>query len=256
MRMLVGAVAAVWLAGCAPRLYVNVLHPAGVNLGSAKTLAVAVVEGRREWQQGLLQELATQAAGVGYFKVVTRNDAPAAGEVGLNIAIQEWGSTQVQDSKDPQWVGHVVLGLNVVSATGHPLAAGLRYKGSVTTGNAAEAIAASAHNAVAALLEELTPSFVQQVIRLDDEDPAQKPIIDTARSGDVKQAIVDERAVMANAPSASGAFNLAALLDSQGDYAEALKLYDDALKREPKDLYAEARAACARRLADTEALAH
>ena len=254
MRMHLGAVAAVVLAGCAPRLYVNVLHPAGVNLGPSKTLAVAMVEGRREAQEAVLRELSLQANAAGYFNIVTRNDAPAPGEVGLRLNIQQWGAIQLEDKTT--WEGQVVLGLSVVNAAGRSIAAGLQYKGNVSGQRDTEAVAASTRAAVTALLEDLTPNFVQQEIRLDDEDGAQKPIIETARSGDLRKAIDDERAVMKAAPTASAAFNLAAMLDSQGEYAEALALYDDALKRESKGLYADARAECARRLADTEALAH
>ena len=52
----------------------------------------------------------------------------------------------------------------------------------------------------------------------------------------------------------AAAYNQAVLLDALGERYEALAWYDHALELGYQDYYASARAACARRIADAEAL--
>jgi tetratricopeptide (TPR) repeat protein len=246
------------LSACAPRLYVNVLRPAPVSLGGAKRLLVTAANGRLDARERVLHELMSQTNGAGYFTVIDRAAAqPAAGEVALNVSVLEYGATPDPTSeKHTGFVGKVVLGVTATDATGRALVAGKQYRGNITGGGGEEdALAASTHQAVAALLDDITPSFVRQAIDLDEDDDAQRPIVKLARQGDLKRAVSEERELLQRAPTAAAAFNLGALLDAQGEYAEALTFYDQALKLGPKELYAEMRGACARRLADTQALA-
>jgi tetratricopeptide (TPR) repeat protein len=251
--------AVVVMTACAPRLYVNVLRPAPVNLGAVKKLAVVQMEGRLDARERVLRELAAQANGAGYFTVADRAGAIAGSdEVTLSMSVLEYGAAVDPGSeKHSQWLGKVVLAVTAADAAGRQLINAKRYKGSIGSDNGEDdALLASTRAAVTALLDDLTPSFVRQAIELDEEDEAQRPIVELARKNALKQAVEQERAMLQRAPTAAAAFNLAALLDAQGQYAEALELYDQALKLGSKELYAQTRGACARRLADTQALGH
>src|SRR5438132_8788381 len=61
-------------AGCAPRLYVNVLQPAAVNFGAAKKLTIYESQGRKSARDELLQELTSQARASGYFTVTDKSE--------------------------------------------------------------------------------------------------------------------------------------------------------------------------------------
>jgi tetratricopeptide (TPR) repeat protein len=151
----------------------------------------------------------------------------------------------------------VVLAATLTDSSGRVLAKDKQYRGSLRAdGGQADALELTTRMAVSGLLDDITPSFTRQAIELDEEDLGQRPIVELARQGDLKGAIANERELLAKGPSAAAAFNLAALLDAQGEYPEALGLYDQAIKLHVKELYVETRGACARRLADEQALGH
>jgi tetratricopeptide (TPR) repeat protein len=246
------------LSACAPRLYVNVLRPAPVNLGAAKRLLVISADGRLDARERVMRELMSQTNGAGYFTVTERpGGQPAAGEVALSLNVLEYGATPDPTSeKHTGFIGKVVLAVTATDANGRAVVTGKQYVGNLTgDGGEEDALSASTHLAVAALLDDLTPSFARQAIELDEEDEAQRPIVKLARRGDLKGATAAERELLQGAPTAAAAFNLGALLDAQGEYGEALQFYDQALQLGSKALYVETRGACARRLADTQALA-
>jgi tetratricopeptide (TPR) repeat protein len=246
-------------AGCAPRLYVNVLRPAAVNLGPAKTLAVTQIEGRLDAREVVLRELDAQINATGYFTVSERTDAPVLpGETALRLTVLEYSATPDPASdKHAGWIGNVALAATLTDTNGRVVMNAKEYRNnSRSDGGQQDALGLTTRMAVSALLEDITPSFVRQAIALDEEDVAQRAIVDRARQGDIKRAIEDERDLLGRAPTAAAAFNLGALLDSQGEYAEALKLYDQAIQQQMKELYVETRGACARRLADEQALGH
>jgi tetratricopeptide (TPR) repeat protein len=246
-------------AGCAPKLYVNVLRPATVNLGPVKQLAVVETEGRLDARERVVRELVSATGAAGYFTVTERPGSKAApGEIALALAVLEYSAAPDPASeKHASWIGKVVVSVTATDETGRALVSARPYRGNITSdGGEEEAYAGATRMAVSALLDDFTPSYARQAIELDEEDVAERPIVELARRGDIKGAIVQERQRVASTPTAAASYNLAALLDSQGEYAEALTLYDQALKLSMKELYAEARGACARRLADVQALGH
>ena len=113
----------------------------------------------------------------------------------------------------------------------------------------------AAARAVQRFLADVTPRERTVRVRLDDDDPGQAKILETAEGGAIAQAAGDARRYLQAHPSnASAAYNLAVLLDAMGRYQEALDTYDRALSLGGKDYYLHARADCARRLANQQAL--
>lgn len=270
-------------SACAPRLYVNVLRPAQVNFGAAKKLTVYESQGRKSAREALLKELAAQAKSSGYYTLTDRSEdgiivkvtgqtvslsAPqAADEIGLRVDVLEWNADKVvEEQKDKKanappkehWVGRVGIAVTAFNSAGTTFLAEKEYKAAGEDEKDEDAaIGNAARDVVAQLLDEVTPTWAQKAIALDDTEEAQKPIIDIARNGDVPKAIDAEKQLLAKSPNnAAATFNLAALLDSQGLYKEALPLYDQAIKLQPKELYVEMQKECQQRLADAEALAH
>jgi hypothetical protein len=244
------------VTGCAPKLYVNVLRPAAVNLGPVKKLTVVQTDGRLDARARIVRELIAQANTSGYFTVVEQaGAAPGPDDIALSLTVLEYTATPDPSSeKHSMFIGKVVVAVTATDAKGHAFVTAKPYKGNVSSDSGEDdALAASSRMAVTTMLEDFTPAFARQAIELDEEDLTQQPVVELARRGDVKGAIARERE-MIKTPTAAGAFNLGALLDSQGEYAEALGFYDQAIKLQMKELYVDTRGACARRLADTQAL--
>ena len=273
-------------SACAPRLYVNVLQPAPVNLGPAKKLSLYESQGRQSAREELVKELVTQAQTAGYFTLADRTAEgltvritgnavqpsvpPAADEVGLRIDIAEWNAdkeSQPTREKDKQgnpitrdaWKSRVKLLVTAFNAGGKAYAVEKEYAATGEDEKDEDAsILMAAREAVSRVLEDVTPTYVQKAIQLDDTEEAQRPVIDTARSGDVPKAIEMEKQLLAKSPNnAAALFNLAVLMDSQGLYRDALGFYEQAIKlAETKELYKAMKSECAQRLADAEALAN
>lgn len=271
-------------SACAPRLYVNVLQPAPVNLGPAKKLAVLESQGRQSAREDFLKELNAQAKNAGYFTVADKSGdgitvritgqsvlpsaPPAPDEVGLRIDVVEWNAekeSQPTREKDKQgnpitkdvWKSRVQVLLTAFSSSGKVFVVEKAYKGAGEDEKDEDAAIMNAARDVAALvLEDLTPVYVQKAIWLDDTEDAQRPVIDMARNGDIPKAIEMEKELLAKSPNnAPAIYNLAVLLDAQGLYKDALGYYEQAVKlAETKELYKEMKAECAQRLADSEAL--
>ncbi|MDZ7694229.1 MAG: peptidoglycan-binding protein [Balneolaceae bacterium] len=109
--------------------------------------------------------------------------------------------------------------------------------------------------AVDKFLTEITPKTVSQDVRLDYSDEKQKPMLDAARDGQVKQAATQlEEYVQNNPNSASAVYNLAVLTDALGDYNQAIDYYDKALSLGGKDYYTDAKSSCMRRMNEQDAM--
>ncbi|MBL8950160.1 MAG: hypothetical protein JNK82_05250 [Myxococcaceae bacterium] len=272
-------------SACAPRLFVNVLRPAPVNLGAAKKLSLVESQGRQSAREELLKELDAQIQGSGYFTLTDRtadritvkisgqqvepSAMPAADEVALRIDVAEWNADQESQptrQKDKQgnvinkqvWKSRVAITVTAFNASGKTFLVEKEYRATAEDDRDEDAaILAAGRQVVAQLLEEMTPTYAQRAIQFDDAEEAQRPVIDLAvQRRDVPAAIEAEKALLAKNPNnAAGTFNLGVLLDSQGLYRDALVQYDAAIKLVNKELYREVRAECQQRLNDTEALA-
>jgi hypothetical protein len=272
-------------SACAPRLYVNVLRPAPVNLGAVKKLGLVESQGRQSAREEMLKELDTQLKNSGYFTLVDRTGEkvtvtitgqqvtpsapPAADEVALRIDVGDWNAdkeSQPTNQKDKDgkvinkdiWKSKVSILVTAYNAAGKTFLVEKEYRAAAESEETEDAaVHSAAQQVVSQLLEELTPTYAQRAIVFDDVEEAQRPIIDLAvQKNDVPAAIEAEKALLAKVPNnAAGVFNLGVLLDSQGLYKEALVQYDAALKLVKKELYSEVRAECQQRLNDAEALA-
>lgn len=289
------AVAAIACLGlftaCTSSLPIKTLEPGAVNLGATKQLDIVSGEGRRSARETVYNKIIEQARQRGYYtvadrseegievKIAGRNVTLEGGEkgidegvVGLRIDVLEWDSKQKTetvtktDSKGREYSqdvrlieGEVVLAVTAFDKDGKTYTAEKEYVGKYQSSdrNTSEdtAIDAAAGDAVRRLLADITPREVTRKVRLDDDEEAMKPFIETAQAGNIAQAITDLKAYRESNPNSSAAaYNLAVLTDASGDYDAALALYDQAMSLGNKDFYSPARAACASRKAAAESL--
>ncbi|HEX8438152.1 tetratricopeptide repeat protein [Archangium sp.] len=290
LRHVVLALAATLAVGCAPTLKVNVLQPARVNLGSARRLTVVQTEGRKGARDLVIDELLRQARGQGYFQtsdrsnegivvkvagrsvqIVNAGNGPAQSpdEVGVRIDVNDWDAearTEIIKGKDSKgnpteqekkfYEARTVVSVTAFTSTGRAVLAEQEYEMVARGADKSLALDNAARALVLRLLGDITPRYVTKYIRMDDDDKAQKPIIEVAEQGNVPRAITEmEGYVQGNPRNAAALYNLAVLLDASGKYQEALDLYTQAISLSSKDFYVDMKGECARRLADQQALA-
>lgn len=279
------ALVAASLFGCTPALRITTYAPAKYNLGRANQLSVVQMEGRRSAKEFVLSELQRQGRATNRFQVKDRSEegitvkvagrtvqvsggtgqAQTAEEVGIRLDVLEWGaskeSSTVKDSKGVEktvtkYVGKVVLSATVFNAGGKAILAETEYIGRMESPDGEDKAAQlSAGAAVTQLLQEITPVPVSRSVTLDDSDEGQKAIIETAKNGNLGQAITDAKGYCEKNPTSGAAYyNLAVFLDASGSYEEALAAYDKAISLGNKPLYTSARGECAGRLAAAQAL--
>jgi TolA-binding protein len=290
LRYVVLAFATTLAVGCAPTLKVNVLQPARVNLGSAKRLTVVQTEGRKGARDFVIDEMTRQARGQGYFQVADRSDegivvkvagrgvqivnagsgpAQSPDEIGVRIDINDWDAEKKTetvkgtDSKgnptereDKFYEAKTVVSVTAFTSAGKAVLAEEEYEMVARGEDKDQALGNAARALVSRILFDITPKYVTKYIRMDDDDKAQKPIIEVAKKGNVPQAITEmEGYVQGNPQNPAALYNLAVLLDASGKYQEAIDLYTKAISLSAKDFYVDMKGECARRLADQQALA-
>jgi tetratricopeptide (TPR) repeat protein len=283
--------AALGAGGCATSVRLTTLEPASVNLGPTNRLAILQGEGRRSAREAVFQDLIASARTQGYFQASDRSEegirvkvagrkvsvegdskGPQENEAYLRVDVLGWDARR--DSKEKETTdkdgkkktvstvtttGKALLAVTLFDREGRALLAEKEYEGKFETEDkdmSEEAVIKSAgQKAVAQLLADITPKQVQRSVRLDDSDDAQKNFLKTAEGGNIAQARTDiEKYFGSNPNNSAAAYNLAVLTEAKGDYEGALALYDKALKLGTKDFYGSARADCAKRKADAEAL--
>jgi hypothetical protein len=283
--------AALGAGGCATTVRLSTLEPAPVNLGPTNRLAILQGEGRRSAREAVFQDLIETARTQGYFQAADRseegirvkiagrkvtvegdNKGPQENEAYLRVDVLGWDArrdTKEKETTDKDGkkktvtavttTGKALLAVTLFDKQGRALLAEKEYEGKFETEDkemSEEAVIKSAgQKAVAKLLADITPTTVQRAVRMDDSDDGQKLFLKTAEGGSIAQAKADiEKYASANPNNSAAAYNLAVLTEANGDYAGALTLYDKAIKLGSKDFYAGARADCAKRKADAEAL--
>jgi hypothetical protein len=295
LRRITSVFAVVWvgftLAGCASSLKVKVLQPAAVNFGAAKKISIVQSEGRRSAREVVINEVVSQSRGAGYFTVQDRTEegitvkiagrsvdvtggkmAQVPDEIYVRLDVIDWNANKdtktetKTDSKGAKYEttetvlkGKVVLGITASNAQNKALVAEKEYVATFDgdkNDSEEKVLAAAARMAISKFLNDVTPSYVERKIRLDDDDEAQKQYIEVAKGGNIPKALEDLRAYVASNPNnTAGLYNLAVLLDATGQYEEALDAYTKAIAGSTKDYYVEMKTDCAKRLADRQAMA-
>lgn len=277
------------LFGCSSGLRVNVVEPARVAVGPAKKLVLVQSEGRTVVQDTVLRQLEEQSRQDGYFTfedhtytgatvklagntVEVRGEkaiALAEDEIGLRIDVLGWdaplerSSLQVLDENgnrrkkigQDRSTAKLILGVTAFDSAGRVLLAQEEYSAQVESPRARNMLRELSRLLVDRVLQDLTPRRVTHRLRMDDEDAAQKGIVEVAEQGHVDEAFTQLTAYVEQHPeSAVGWYNLAVLLDARGEYEKALEHYARAISLTPKDSYVEMKDACARRQASLQAL--
>lgn len=278
------------LTGCGPSLDVEVLQPARVNLGGGRRLTVIQTEGLHSARGFVVDEFMRQTREGGFFQVSDRTQegmvvkvtgssvvvyggtgpAQAVDEIGVRLDVLDWdvlresrlvtetapdGSTVQRE--EVRYVSEVIVAATAFNVRWQALLAEHEYHTGAAAPTAEEALQAAGAEAMRQLLKDVTPTVRRQYLRFDDTDSHQEPIIEVAQHDNLPRAIEEMRAYVAAHPElASAHYNLAVLLDASGQYPEALDVYSRAIEMHPKELYVDAKADCARRLADWQALTH
>jgi hypothetical protein len=234
LRHVVLAFAATLAVGCAPTLKVNVLQPARVNMGAAKRLTVVQSEGRKGARDFVIDEMTRQARGQGYFQVTDRSDegivvkvagrsvqivnagsgpAQSPDEIGVRIDVNDWDAekkTEVVKGTDSKgnptereekfYEAKTVVSVTAFTSAGKALLAEEEYEMVARGEDKDQAIGNAARALVSRILFDVTPTYVTKYIRMDDDDKAQKPIIEVAEKGNVPRAITRWRATCRATP--------------------------------------------------------
>ena len=279
------------LGGCA-YLQVSVMDPANVNLGVGTDLSVVQTTGRPTRRDFIIDELERQSRAFGYFTVTDRQDegiemkivgrdvriegeAPEQhwAEIFVRLDLLEWAAYErgrIETYRDDNGndrerrvdylVGKVVFTVSASNASGRALMVeeeyvGERWQELRSNPRDDEVISEAAEVAIARLLYDITPRLRTESIRIDTSDKDQRPIIELLREGALLEAEEQFRSFLKSSPENNVAkYNLAVCLDAQRRYQEALGLYDKALETQAPAYYAKSRAACARRLMNSEAM--
>jgi len=275
---------------CTPTVAIQSTAPGPVAVGAVRDFVIVDGAGRPDARDAVTYELIRQARAGGWFTVQDRSDegrrVRVAGRrvevrprlrlspetAGLRLDVHEWQASRhsrtVETKHDDGEVsretivsrhGSVVLGVTLFDTSGEALVAEREYVGTFTgrVGRFSkdEVIERAASVALSRFLFEVTPRRVTHRVRLDDDDEGQEEILEIVRDGHTDLAERRLRAYADHHPgNPAAAYNLAVVLDARGHYAAALDWYDRALELAYKDYYAAARAACARRVADADAL--
>jgi tetratricopeptide (TPR) repeat protein len=279
------------LAGCTRTIPIRSLRPGPISLGAVRDLVILDGHGRRSARELVYLEMAHQARTGAYFSLRDRSEdgievqiagrraivyaeTPGLepGEAGLRVDVVEW--ITYRDLEDVErrredgtryletvhtFNADVVLSVSLFDDSGRTVIAEREYYGGYSTEETGisrdEILELAAQEAVYFLFADITPRHVTTRVRLDDDDPGQEFILETARAGNVAQAAAEARLYAKLHPLNPGAaYNLAVLLDAMGEYAEALAMYDEALSLGNKSYYVGARAGCAQRLAAQQSL--
>lgn len=280
------------LTGCQTTIPIRSMQPGPISVGATDHLVLLKGEGRRSAREDVAHEVVNQCRAAGQFSVEDRSEDPifvrvAGGQVqidgdatvlaaptraGLKIDVldldchEDTESVETVDAEGRRSFrnvrvrrGKALIAVTLFDGHGRAFLAEREYDGQVESrdlqANREDLQRDAMRMAVMQFLGDITPREVVTHVQLDDEDEGQVAIIETAKAGNIAQAAADaESYANANPRNPAAAYNLAVLLDAMGDFERALTWYDTALRLGTKDFYTTARAQCARRLGDRDAL--
>ncbi|MCK4738488.1 MAG: hypothetical protein KAT46_00930 [Deltaproteobacteria bacterium] len=281
------------VAGCGSSITLVMPVPSVYNFGSSKQLVLAEMTGRRSIKEEAQSELSKLARGTNWWQYSDKLDkgitikllgdnaksepiAPVKGEVFIKVEIFEWnaerGSKMVNKSvkvgkdyitqkvRKTIYKGSAVIGITTVDAKGRAHIAEREYNGISTidksTGDLRQmAKVAALSNALGNFLKDITPTFVRQQVKLDDEAEDMKPTVELIVKGAYAEAASSLSSWMERAPARSDVvYNLAVVTEGMGDLKKAKTLYSKALTLGSKPFYSVSLANCANRISAKNAL--
>lgn len=270
-------------------LHMNIrtIRPAPHDLGPVDQVVLVQGQGREDALQVAGMELLNQVSSRGFFGVrdarhenlrmltgrnsTTLKPAPNVEEASRNVYVRldivEWSAsptvaTRTFENEDGEVVtqvspvlrGRAVIRATILAADGQTLLMAQTFTGGADTDVTVPpppAAEIAGRNAVAALVNLITPIIVTESVRIDKSDKQQMGFIETANQGLIEQAATDlDNFVRHHPNNAVAHYNLAVMLDAIGEYEQALEHYDRAMELGGRRWYGEGRAQCARRLAE------
>lgn len=272
------------LAGCTTYVRVRTVVPAPFNFGLAKELVLIQATGRQRFRERVLEELASQSSSSGWWNYQDKRDQGIQLQLGREKAfLRPEGRSPRHDQvyirldfhklkaktrtkmvlvkdgdiekKVPERrvIGKVVFSVTSIDGKGRMLFKEREFLGAaVITGPDSkhrEAKLAAIAQGIKHFLKEITPSFRFENVRIDDSKEDLKFVVKYIKEGDFPTALKRLRVWRKRAPSRADVhYNLAVVIEAMGNYTDALKSYDNAIKHGGKPYYSFYRDRCARRL--------
>ncbi|MBL8919561.1 MAG: hypothetical protein JNJ54_11910 [Myxococcaceae bacterium] len=243
---------ALFATACTPRLAVTVRQPARVQLGPVKTLAVLTHPSRLGvvMRERVRHDLARDA----HFTLVAMCGDRSCEPVDAFLRLYERDARLVPTQAGQQMV--VVVDTDLVAADGRPLVARReRTRAALVGGEAPQKVTERLVNEVAGeCAQELFHPRATEWLVFDDGAPF-KLGITQALDGRLPDARRTFESMIENNPQTAGAyFNLALVLEAQGELELARRNYEKANALTSKPEYQAGLAAFERRVAALKAL--
>jgi len=275
--------------GCGTNAVIQRPSPAAYNLGASKSLVMVQMSGKRSLREQLMESLSVKARQSNWWQfedkmskgieIVPKGDSASArptgpkdGEVFVRVDVYEADANkdqvveQFKNSKGQTitkrsnvFVGAASIGVTTLDASGRARLSEKEYSGEAkipeNKGDKDAAKQAAIDNAVSKFLADITPRFINESVKVDDESKDLGPVVEIIKKRSYAQAADKLESMMASQPNRPDVvYNLAVMHDAMANYDKALTLYDKAINLGGKGFYATTRAACTNRLAEYKAL--
>jgi tetratricopeptide (TPR) repeat protein len=275
-------------SGCTTTAKIQRPTPATINLGASKSLTVVQMSGKRSYREIIVEELAARSHKSNWWRfkdmqekgieINLKGDTasstveqPQEGEIFLRIDLYDVESDSDTEEKTTTVNGEKKttrkkfftaegnLGVTTLDIKGRTRLSEKDYTGKSKIyedkGDKTDAREASLANAVQLLLNDITPRFITETVRVDDKAKDLKPIIEMIKAKSYKKsAEALEKMMKADDSRSDVIYNLAVMEDAMGNYDRALELYSKSITLGGQKYYPESQAACTKRQAEYKAL--
>jgi len=283
-------IALLCLTGCTTYVNVRSAVPASFNYGASRNLVLVHATGRKIYREELITELNTQLKGSAWWLFEDKRDSGIEIKIGKNTArispankgpnsvqvyiridfhslnvkskeiIQEVEKDgKVQKERYIRYKAKAIFSVTTLDGKGRMLMGEREYIGLATErGSKDDKLTAqkkAIQNGVSALLSDITPTFKNDKVAVDDKQEDQKQIVKMISNGKYPEAAKALRKFLLRAPNRPDLhYNLAVVTEAMGDYPTALKHYDIAVKYGKKGFYQTSRDKCAQRMKNNKAV--
>jgi tetratricopeptide (TPR) repeat protein len=231
--------------------------PAVVDLGPrARVLSLVRVDGPADSPEVVVHTLKGRAARQGYFQVEAFTPGEPADASGrrayVSLEVAEWSFSSPQTKSGEAEPQARVRLLTRVARTptgpwSEPYETGGLVEGTESTSDVSRAgksqlLVEASLRAVDDLLRALAPRPRVEEVEIDVDSPLLQPGANAATRGDLEEAQASFQSVHSRHPDlAAASYDLGLVLEAQGRWEEAEKLYADAVSKKPDDrLYRDA----------------